>query len=242
VDIYRDEFGIPQIYAGSAHDLFFAEGYVHAQDRFWQMDFWRHLGAGKLSELLGEDTVGTDKFLRTLGWERIAMQEYEDSLPADRANMQAYADGVNAYLADHKGSALSFEYLILKAINANYQVEPWQPYHALTWAKVMAWDLRGNMDDEISRAVLSKTLTDEQIGDIIPPYDSSRPVILPGFRVPGSVGHRGTGGSNLLQALSPLFESLSEQVGALDAYLGVKGEGIGSNNWVISGERTVHLV
>ncbi|MBC8496688.1 MAG: penicillin acylase family protein, partial [Chloroflexi bacterium] len=69
VDIYRDSYGVPHIYGASQHDLFFAQGYVHAQDRFWQMDFWRHQGAGRLSELLGDATLDTDKFLRTLGWE-----------------------------------------------------------------------------------------------------------------------------------------------------------------------------
>jgi len=67
VDIYRDEFGVPQVFAANLHDLFFAQGYVHAQDRFWQMDFWRHLGAGRLSEMFGEDQVDTDLFLRTSG-------------------------------------------------------------------------------------------------------------------------------------------------------------------------------
>jgi len=74
VDIYRDAYGVPHIYASTPHDLFFAQGYVHAQDRFWQMDFWRHQSAGRLSELLGSSLVDTDKFLRTLGWERIAKE------------------------------------------------------------------------------------------------------------------------------------------------------------------------
>ncbi len=68
VDIYRDKMGIPHIYASSPHDLFFAQGYVHAQDRFWQMDTWRHIGSGTLSEMFGSGQVETDTFLRTLGW------------------------------------------------------------------------------------------------------------------------------------------------------------------------------
>src|SRR5690242_18910400 len=76
VQVVRDQQGIPHIYAANSHDLFMAEGYVHAQDRFYQMDFWRHETAGRLSELYGESTVDTDKFLRTLGWHRLAEQEY----------------------------------------------------------------------------------------------------------------------------------------------------------------------
>ncbi len=77
VDIYRDSLGVPHIYATTEHDLLFAQGYVHAQDRFWQMDFWRHQGSGRLSELLGASTLETDMFLRTLGWERVAEDEYD---------------------------------------------------------------------------------------------------------------------------------------------------------------------
>src|SRR5512142_3314246 len=71
VDIYRDKMGIPHIYATSSHDLFFAKGYVHAQDRFWQMDTWRHIGSGTLSEMFGDSQVNTDTFLRTLGWRQV---------------------------------------------------------------------------------------------------------------------------------------------------------------------------
>ncbi|MBI3361313.1 MAG: penicillin acylase family protein, partial [Chloroflexi bacterium] len=72
VEVYRDSYGVPHIYADSTHDLFFAQGYVHAQDRFWQMEFWRRIGAGRLSEVLGDGTLDTDRFLRMLGWARVA--------------------------------------------------------------------------------------------------------------------------------------------------------------------------
>ena len=81
VQVIRDKQGIPHIYAASSHDLFLAQGYVHAQDRFYQMDFWRHETAGRLSEMFGAGTVNTDKFLRTLGWHRIAEQEYAAADP-----------------------------------------------------------------------------------------------------------------------------------------------------------------
>src|SRR3990172_13244046 len=75
VAIYRDTWGVPHIYAESAHDLFFAQGYVHAQDRFWKMEFWRRLGTGRLSEIFGKTTLSTDLFIRTVGWERAAEQD-----------------------------------------------------------------------------------------------------------------------------------------------------------------------
>jgi penicillin G amidase len=75
VDIYRDSMGVPHIYATTSHDLYFAQGFVHAQDRFWQMDFWRHVGSGRISEMFSSE-VETDAFLRTLGWRVTAEQEW----------------------------------------------------------------------------------------------------------------------------------------------------------------------
>ena len=109
VKIYRDAYGVPQIYATTHHDLFFAQGYVHAQDRFWQMDFWRHLGSGRLAELLGKPMLETDRFLRTLGWERIAKQELELLGEDETALLDDYSAGVNAYLDQVSGSSLSLE-------------------------------------------------------------------------------------------------------------------------------------
>src|SRR5713226_627672 len=95
VEVIRDKQGIPHIYAANIHDLFMAQGFVHAQDRFYQMDFWRHETAGRLSELYGAGTLNTDKFLRTVGWHRIAEQEYASADPDTKALLDAYAAGVN---------------------------------------------------------------------------------------------------------------------------------------------------
>ena len=98
VEIVRDADGVPHIYAETEHDLFFAQGYAHAQDRFWQMDFWRHIGAGRLSEMFGESQVETDLFLRSLDFTGLAEQELA-TMPAEhKAILEAYADGVNASL------------------------------------------------------------------------------------------------------------------------------------------------
>ncbi len=110
VNIYRDKMGIPNIYASNQHDLFFAQGYVHAQDRFWQMDAWRHIGSGTLSEMFGKGQVDTDTFLRTLGWKQVAEQEYAQLDPEAKAIIDSYTEGVNAYLKDHDKTALSLEY------------------------------------------------------------------------------------------------------------------------------------
>jgi len=241
VDIYRDTFGIPHIYAQTSHDLFFAQGYVHAQDRFWQMDFWRHIGSGRLSEMFGDKQLDTDTFLRTLGWARVAQQELDGLSSEDLAPLQAYADGVNAYLADHQGTALSLEYAVLKLLTPGYSPEPWQPLHTLTWGKAMAWDLGSSrLDSEAAHAVLMKILTPEQIGELYPPYPSDHPTVAGGVSSAstpgGSVGQPQA--VQLLAALSPAFESIIGNIDGMESVLGPSGRSIGSNNWVIGGSRT----
>lgn len=178
VEVLRDGLGVPHIYASNQHDLFFAQGYTHAQDRFFQMDFWRHIGAGRLSEMFGASQVDTDKFLRSLGWEQIAEEEWSTMPAPVRDILKSYADGVNAYLNTHSGSEISLEYAILPVQNSEYEIEPWSPINTLTWAKVMSWDLSGNMRSEIARAVLGRDLSPEQVEQLYPPYPSEHPVVV----------------------------------------------------------------
>ncbi len=105
VHVYRDGNGIPHIYAESPEDLFFAQGYVHAQDRMWQMEFWRHIAQGRISEIVGEPGIENDRFIRTSGWNRIAEANttyYEQELPEATNALTAYSAGVNAYLLENK--------------------------------------------------------------------------------------------------------------------------------------------
>jgi penicillin amidase len=120
VTVQRDELGIPVITAGDSHDLFFAQGYVHAQDRFWEMDLRRHVTSGRLSELFGSSQVATDSFLRTLGWRKVAEQEVAALDAPTRSYYESYAEGVNAYLADHQGADASVEYAVLGLQNPGY--------------------------------------------------------------------------------------------------------------------------
>lgn len=253
VEIYRDAMGIPQIYAATLHDLFYAQGYVHAQERFWQMDFWRHIGSGSLSEMFGESQLDTDAFLRTLGWRQLAEEEYASLTEESRAILTAYSEGVNAYLKDHHGSELSLEYTILKILAPDYQIEPWTPIHTLTWAKAMAWDLRGNMEEEIQRAILLRTLTPEQVDFLFPPYPKDHPLIvpeiggtplgmandsglIPGKERPDKISSLGTLAT--ISRTYPLpLEAVSQHIEELNSLLG-SGQGLGSNSWVVSGSRT----
>jgi penicillin amidase len=237
VDIYRDEFGVPQVFAANLHDLFFAQGYVHAQDRFWQMDFWRHLGAGRLSEMFGEDQVDTDLFLRTLGWERVAQQELEKVDATTGAILDAYAAGVNAYLGEHQGSGLSLEYAVLALLNPDYKPEPWSPLNSLTWAKVMAWDLGGNMDSEIEKAILLQSLSPEQYAHITPAYPDDAPTIVSQITL---AERQVTDDPEpaLVSAIQPALQDIASRLAAVPPILGERGVGLGSNSWVIAGERS----
>ena len=238
VNIYRDRMGIPNIYARTQHDLFFAQGYVHAQDRFWQMDTWRHIGSGELSEMFGSGQVETDTFLRTLGWRQVAELEYAALDAESRALIDSYTQGVNAYLQDHDTTALSLEYAVLGLLSPDYEIESWTPIHSLTWGKAMAWDLRGNMGEEIERAVLLKTLSPAQVAELYPGYPADHPTIV--NRI----------GENVLQVEGQIskvkdfqpstidFEPLADKLTLLDQALGPAGDGIGSNSWAISGSRT----
>ncbi|MFG2751893.1 penicillin acylase family protein [Streptomyces xanthophaeus] len=179
VDVKRDANGIPQLYADNDADLFRAQGFVHAQDRFWEMDVRRHMTSGRLSEMFGSGQVETDAFLRTLGWRQVAQAEYDKKLSDEtKKYLQAYADGVNAYLKGKSGKDLSVEHAALK-LSDGYQPEQWSPVDSVAWLKAMAWDLRGNMQDEIDRALMSTKLTQAQIDELYPPYpfDRNKPIV-----------------------------------------------------------------
>lgn len=237
VDIYRDQAGIPHIFASTEHDLFFAEGYIHAQDRFWQMDFQRHVGAGRLSEMIGSATLDTDIFLRSVGWERVARAEL-DLLDAESlATLQAYSDGVNAYLADHSGTQLSLEYLFLGLLNPGYEPPAWEPVNTLTWAKAMAWDLRDNMDNEIERSLLLATMSPERIAELSPAYDPAHPIIVPDFAPPALNVQDLDAEFDYPQVVADLLSRLNPRITAADDLLGGDPFAeLGSNSWVVSGE------
>ncbi|MEU1815313.1 penicillin acylase family protein [Streptomyces roseifaciens] len=179
VKVARDDHGIPQIYADSAEDLFRAQGFVQAQDRFWEMDVRRHLTAGRLSEMFGDGQVETDAFIRTMGWRKVAQEEYDTKLSATtKKYLQAYSDGVNAYLKDHQGKSLSVEYAALEFEN-DYKPEKWTPVDSVAWLKAMAWDLRGNLQSEIDRSLASTRLSPQQIEQLYPayPYGRNKPIV-----------------------------------------------------------------
>ncbi|WP_091343364.1 penicillin acylase family protein [Micromonospora rhizosphaerae] len=267
VTVHRDGHGIPQVYAKTADDLFRAQGYLHAQDRFWEMDFRRHVTGGRLAELFGESQVETDIYLRTMGWRRVAEQEWQLLAPDTKRYLQAYADGVNAWLADHDGGRASLEYTVLGLQNPDYAIEKWSPVDSLAWLKAMAWDLRGNMETEITRAaLLAAGLTRRQVEELYPayPYDRNSPIVTGGGIVAGAFdqhavapkppvpptpptapvtagtggGGTGGGGAGGAAATTQTIKAMGDGLSRLPIMLGNGGQGIGSNSWVIGGGLT----
>ncbi|MFJ9414566.1 penicillin acylase family protein [Streptomyces sp. NPDC101227] len=246
VTVARDGNGIPQIYADTDADLFRAQGFVQAQDRFWEMDVRRHMTSGRLSEMFGKSQVKSDEFLRTLGWHHVAQKEYDTKLsPETKKYLQAYSDGVNAYLKEHQGSALSLEYAALGLEN-DYTPQKWTPVDSVAWLKAMAWDLRGNMQEEIDRSLMTSRFTPEQIAQLYPkyPYQRNKPIVEGGSVDPATKKYQPKGAANAAPAgtategLQSQLSALSKTLDKVPALLGPNGNGIGSNSWVVSGEHT----
>ncbi|MBA3947677.1 MAG: penicillin acylase family protein [Herpetosiphonaceae bacterium] len=234
VEIVRDVDAVPHIRAGNEADALFGLGYVHAQDRLWQMEFQRRVGYGRLSEVLGAATLDTDKFLRTLGTGRAAESAWSHTAPAARTSIEAYVSGVNAFISTHHGRALPIEFTIL-----GFAPQPWQPQDILVWGKMMSWNLGANWETELLRTELIAKVGADRTAQLLPVYTADGPVILP----------HGVAGVPLRTAIAeaprtvaPVATEQLDQLLAINDTLidnvGLGGSGIGSNNWVIAGSHT----
>ncbi|HEV7618668.1 MAG TPA: penicillin acylase family protein, partial [Burkholderiaceae bacterium] len=214
VDIVRDAEGIPHIYAQSPADAYFSLGFVHAQDRLWQLELNRRIASGRMAEILGPDAVNTDRFLRSIGVRRNAEAILANLAPDTRAALDAYAQGVNAYLAN-RTEPLPPEFLITGAPAP----APWQPADSIGWQTMMAWDLGANWSQELMRMGLAQRLSLEQINAVLPPYPGD-PVLK-------------------TQDYTKLYRKLAGTTQQLTAVKKIAPpshvEGMGSNNWVLSG-------
>jgi len=211
VSVVRDAAGVPTIKADSSHDLYLALGFVHAQDRLWQMDLQRRATQGRLSEILGATTLPTDRFMRTLGLYRHAAAGVAFLSPEFKDVLDAYAQGVNDFLAS--GKALPIEFTVL-----NYRPDPWVPADSLVVGKLFDLQLAGNYREELLQAKLAQTLSADQIHELFPDYPKDGPVALARL-------------AELTRGLplGPLLAALPDDLGPKRA----------SNDWVVDGAHSV---
>lgn len=226
VEVVRDRWGVPHLFAQNERDLFFAQGYVHAQDRLWQMHFNRTIGSGRLSTLFGAAPLPADRYLRTLGLRRSAERDLALLTPETRGFLEAYTEGVNAFLKSHEGD-LPIEFTMLRVTP-----EPWTPLDSLAWSRTMSLNLSLNSALETTRLQLAAKLGPEAVKQLIPPYPAEGPFIMPDT----------AGGA--APVLLPSFPMSNAQAGFLRDLapfvpaLGRPDRVWGSNSWVVHGSRT----
>jgi penicillin amidase len=254
VEVLRDARGVPHLRASTPQDLFFAQGYVTAQDRLWQMDLSRRLAKGELSEIFGELTRQMDIENRTLGFRRVSERALAELSPEARAPLTAYANGVNAFIATHQG-LLPIEFLLL-----HYQPQPWTEVDSLGVALNMAKTLSTTWGVDLMRERVRAKLGPELSADLFPdhsPLDVPVAELPAGSRLPPQwkdvyppptclepdVPHRPTASKDQ----SPPHRLLSQGGGSVEldptlAALLCEGDetttALGSNNWVVSGAHT----
>ncbi|MCX7798058.1 MAG: penicillin acylase family protein [Melioribacter sp.] len=214
VIIYRDTFAIPMILAENDEDAAFALGYLHAQERLFQMDIARRAGEGRLSEIFGSKTIAFDKMFRTIGIYRNVELNYEKLHPESKRILLAYANGVNEYIKEAKGKyPIEFDVL-------GYDPYPWKPEHSLIIAKLMAWELNLSWWSDITFSNIVKRLGVEKAKELLPNYPENAPTIIP----------------NTLEKLANLPTNLLEVDRKFREFIGFYGTHIGSNSWVINGK------
>ncbi len=239
--VRRDASDITHIQAQSLTDAYFAMGWVHAQERGWQLEFNRRLMHGELSEVLGAATLDTDKLIRTLGIMQAAQAQWEQLPPDAKALLDAYARGVNSFHAQ-AGQALPPEFHILRT-----RPGLWKPQDSLGWALMMALDLAGNWGNEFARLSLAQRIGTRALWQVMPPYPGEKPATS----VDLAALYRGLGVYRQSAAATVKTGALREELKArrhfalldaseIDQWVQHVGEldGKGSNDWVVAGSHT----
>jgi penicillin amidase len=212
VEIIRDTFGVPHIYAKNEPDLYFALGYAMAQDRLWQMEFLRRLGHGRLSEVFGEDFIKADRYFRML-----TAAGLKKGPPAELAFiLKSFADGVNAYIETHR-DRLPFEFKLL-----GYKPEPWEVHDYLAVLKVMNWNLSMGWHVDLTAARILEKAGEERLREAFPAWREDAPLIIPEESKALSVRSNPTLETRRLVERLTVFSSAAA-----------------SNNWVVSGKKSV---
>ena len=217
VEIYRDSMAVPYILAENEEDAAFALGYLHAQERMFQMDLFRRAGAGRLSEILGSDALIFDKMLRTLGIKKTSQRILKILKPEVLKLLQSYSAGVNQYLKDAKGD-YQVEFDIL-----GYNPYEWKPEDCVIISRMLAWELNISWWADISFTQLVQKLGEEKVKQILPEWEENAPYIIPPE----------------IKSYPKLGTGLIDIDKDLRNLLGINGTHLGSNNWVVDGSISV---
>ena len=234
VKVSRDGAGVVHIEGDSMADTAFALGFTHAQERGWQLEFNRRIMHGELAEILGEAALPVDKLLRTLGIYQVAQKQYAGYPEDVKASLQAYSKGIQAFYASGN-QTLSPEFLLLGTKPGGRSGVAWEPADSVGWALMMALDLGGNWGQEISRLSVAKVMDTEHLWQLYPGYPGEAPAtavdLAKLYKELGVYSNKVSTSGNA---------SSSNHASLAVPFLGEPGlvEGKGSNNWVISGDRT----
>jgi penicillin amidase len=215
IEINRDAHGIPHIVASSDRDAFFAVGFVHAQDRMWQLELQRRIAQGRMSEVFGKSSVEEDVWFRTLGLAAAARSAWTALSPAAQESLQAYADGINCWLATQRPLPVEFSILGITP-------EPWTVYDSLAWVKVFALNLGGNHRVEIERLLVGQVIDRSQLSVLFPEYPQQAVTTIA-----APEGER-----------RERLERFARLRGKLETQLQIGGPSVGSNAWAVSGKLT----
>lgn len=215
VEVLRDRWGVPHLYARTESDLWFAQGFVHAQDRLWQMEQTRRVAAGRISEAVGEEGLAIDRLARIIGFRRLAEAQIEHLNDDARGVLERYTAGVNAYL-DRYRSRLPLEFSLL-----GLKPEPWTLADSLGVSVLLGWALSGNWQEELTRLGFFVRLGAERACELMPDYPPGNPSILPGEMAGG------------------LNQRLLDAYRQMQSTIGITAPGQGSNNWVVNGAHSI---
>lgn len=230
VQVLRDDRAVAHLRATSTDDLYFAQGFVHAQERLWQMDFQRRVVQGRLAEVFGEEQLAADRFLRTLGLSRIAGRILEVTSPEGQRVLERYADGVNAFLAQTDRLPFSFRVLGITP-------EPWTPEHSVGMVALMAYNLGSNWQEQVGRTALREVVSDTLFQELLPPYNRDTPPVWRADQAEAAPVPRETAALPALEL--PSAAALQQLANA--AHLGGLADHLpqlGSNSWVVAPERS----
>ncbi len=215
VEVLRDRWGVPHIYARSTEDVVFGQGFVQAQDRLWQLELNRRVGHGRLAEIFGELAFDTDRLLRTIGLGRAAHLNLSRADDESHMLLDAYSRGVNAYIEQNR-KRLPLEFTLLRL-----DPEPWQPIDSLAWGQMMAWGLSTNWDSELLNGAIASRLGPERAARLRGEYPKDNPIIVPG------------------QSWGSLHAEVIAEFRGAQKWLPLSGMQGMSNNWVVDGTKSV---